>query len=211
VALLAIGCGDNDNEAVLPTASPSPTATAVPPTAGPTATATALPSIAGEENLFGSTTQGGGALTINAVPLIPAYFSTCLGGSAADCTDGSRIYIGSDPGFKEADATEATATLFALPDGITVSLEVLTIDPALSLMFEAGTLNAAGQSLVLGTTPGIHADLEWQVVLSPGASFDAGHEVTLKLTTTASGFTDSVAFTETVQPSTGSPPEEPEE
>ena len=87
-----------------------------------------------------------------------------------------------------------------------MTLEVIAIDPALSLNFDAGTLNAAGQSLVLGTTPGIHADLEWQLIMPGGAHPVEGHTVTLKLTTTASGFTDSVAFTETVEASSGSAP-----
>lgn len=150
--------------------------------------------------------QGSGALTIDPVPQIPTYFSACIGGSDANCTGGTNIYIGSDPGFKEADATEETPTLFALPDGVTVGVEVVSIDPALSLKFDTGTLNAAGQSLEFGTTPGIHADLEWQLALPGGTPFATGYPVTLKLTTTSSGFTDSAEFTEIVRPSSGTAP-----
>jgi len=158
---LGIGCGGSDNPQPLSTPTATATKTATP-SPSPTPTTTPLESIAGQENLFGSTAQGSGALTIDPVPQIPTYFSACLGGSDANCTGGTSIYIGSDPGFKEADESEATAQLFALPDGVTVSLQVVAIDPALSLKFDNGTLNAAGQSLELGTTPGIHADLEWQ-------------------------------------------------
>jgi len=201
---LGIGCGDSNNLAFVPRTTPSPTATPTIPL--PTATTTPLPSIAGEEDLFGSTAQGSGALTIDPVPQIPTYFSACLGGSDPECTGGTNIYIGSDPGFKEADATEATATLFALPDGVTVGLQVVSIDPVLSLKFDAGTLNAAGQSIAFGTTPGIHADLEWQLALPGGTPFGPGYPVTLKLTTTSSGFTDSTQFTEIVRPSSGTAP-----
>ena len=201
---LGLGCGDSDNSAPVPTATPSPTATRTVPL--PTPTTTPLPSIAGEENLFGSTAQGSGALTIDPVPQIPTYFSACLGGGDPDCTGGTNIYIGSDPGFKEADETEATSTLFALPDGVTVGVQVVAIDPALSLKFEDGTLNAAGQSIEFGTTPGIHADLEWQLALPGGTPFGPGYPVTLKLTTTSSGFTNSAEFTEIVRPSSGTAP-----
>jgi len=201
---LGIGCGDSNNSTPVPTATPSPTATPTVPL--PTPTTTPLPSIAGEENLFGSTAQGSGALTIDPVPQIPTYFSACLGGGDPDCTGGTNIYIGSDPGFKEADTSEATAELFALPDGVTVTLQVISIAPALSLKFDNGTLNTAGQSLELGTTPGIHADLEWQLALPGGTPFGASYPVTLQLKTTSSGFTDSAQFTEIVLPSSGMAP-----
>ena len=207
LAFMGIGCGGSDNSPPAPTGTPTATATRTPtPSPLPTATTTPLPSIAGEENLFGSTAQGSGALTIDSVPQIPTYFSACLGGSDPDCTGGTNIYIGSDPGFKEADATEATSTLFALPDGVTVGVQVVSIDPALSLKFDDGTLNAAGQSIEFGTTPGIHADLEWQLALPGGTPFGPGYPVTLKLTTTSSGFTDSAQFTEIVRPSSGTAP-----
>lgn len=205
LASLGIGCGGSDNPQPLSTPTATATKTATP-SPSPTPTTTPLESIAGQENLFGSTAQGSGALTIDPVPQIPTYFSACLGGSDANCTGGTSIYIGSDPGFKEADESEATAQLFALPDGVTVSLQVVAIDPALSLKFDNGTLNAAGQSLELGTTPGIHADLEWQLALPGGTPFGPAYPVTLKLTTTSSGFTDSAAFTETVRPSSGTAP-----
>jgi hypothetical protein len=203
---VCIGCGSNDNPPLAPTATPNPTAMPTPTLPIPTPTTTPLESIAGEENLFGSTAQGSGALTIDPVPQIPTYFSACLGGSDANCTGGTTIYIGSDPGFKEADESEATPQLFALPDGVTVGLEVVSIDPALSLKFDNGTLNAAGQSLELGTTPDIHADLEWQLALPGGTPFGTPYPVTLKLTTTSSGFTDSAEFTEIVLPSSGTAP-----
>ncbi len=195
-----------------PSPTSTPTVTATPTgTQEPTATATPLPSVAGQEDLFGSAVQGSGALTINALPQVPVYFSTCLGGTGASCDGGSIVYIGSDPGFKEADTDDPSFPLFALPAGVTVGLEVIAIDPALSLMFEAGdTLTTAGQSIELGTTPGIHADLEWQLLLPADAPFDAGHPVTLKLTTTTNGYTDSTQFTVTIRPSTGSAPNEPD-
>lgn len=203
-AALAAGCGGSDNPVPPPTATPSATRTPTVPPATPTTTP--LPTIAGQENLFGSTAQGTGALTVDPVPQIPTYFSACLGGTGPNCTGGTNIYIGSDPGFKEADASEAASELFALPDGVTVTLQVISIAPALSLKFDSGTLNAAGQSLELGTTPGIHADLEWQLALPGGTPFGASYPVALKLTTTSSGFTDSAHFTESVLPSSGTAP-----
>jgi len=208
LATFGIGCGEDDHGSAI-VVGPAATATQTP-TVGPTVTATPLPSAAGVENLFGSTVQGSGMLTIEPLALIPAYFSACLGGTGVNCIGGSVVYVGSDPGFKEADASESdpTVPLYALPDGVTVTVQVISIDPALSLKFELGTtLTAAGQSLEIGTTPGIHADLEWQLLLPGGAPFD-GHPVTLKLTTTSGGFSNSVEFTEVVQPSSGTAPVE---
>ena len=208
VVTTVIGCGDEEEgqHPQLSTVTPTQTATHTPEAATGTPTATPLPSAAGIENLFGSSAQGGGALTIEPLAVIPVYFSTCLGGSGDNCDGGSIVYIGSDPGFKEADSTEATATLFALPDGVEVSLSVIAIDPALSLKFDNGTLTTAGQTLKLGTTPGVHADLEWQLFVPASAPFGEPHEVTLQLTTTTRGFTNSAEFTETVQASSGAAP-----
>lgn len=205
VAVLVMGCGGNDNgSSGTPAATPTPTP---------------LPVIAGQENLFGSTAQGSGALTIEPLPLIPAYFDFCLGSTDPNCVGGTLIYVGTDPGFKEADDTEAdpSHSLYALPDGVTVTLEVIRIDPALNMVFNcppycaAGSqtlgvsLSAAQQTLLLGTTPKIHADLEWQLSMPAGQPV-VGHNVTLQLTTTTGGFTDSVEFTETVEASTGTAP-----
>lgn len=215
--LLALtGCGPDDKGSgfvsgatatvtAAQSATPVPTATATP---SPTVTATPF-EIAGQENLFGSTAQDSGALFIEPVPLIPVYFSACLGGTGVNCAGGTVVYSGGDPGFEEAPPDEAMPPLYALPDGVTVRLQVVAIDPALSLIFENGTLNAAGQSLKLGTTPGIHADLQWQLAVPGDAPFGTPHPVTLKLTTTTAGFSDSAEFTETVQASTGSAPSEP--
>jgi len=193
IALAAIGCGSSERQVAVN---------------GPPPTATPLTSAAGKENLFGSTAAGSGALTIDALAEVPTYFSACLGGSGADCTGGSLVYSGSDPGFKEDDADAPAVPRFALPDGISVSLEVIAIDPVISLQFDNGTLHTAGQVLELGTTPGIHADLEWQLLLPSGASLDAGHTVTLRLTTTSPQFAASAPFTVNVRPSTGSAPTE---
>lgn len=191
LAIMGMGCGSDDgSHAAAATPTPTP-----------------LPVIAGQENLFGSTAQGSGALTIKPLPLIPAYFNFCLASSDPNCVGGTLVYVGNDPGFKEADDMEADPghSLYALPDGVAVTLQVMAIDPMLSLVFDAGTLNAKDQALLLGTTPGIHADLQWQLSLPAGQPV-VGHHVTLKLTTTTSGFTDSVEFTETVEASTGTAP-----
>jgi len=216
LAIQGLGCGGSDNESQTVAATSTPTAT---PTVAATPTSTPLPVIAGQENLFGSSAQGSGALTIEPLPLIPAYFDFCLGSADPNCAGGTLVYVGTDPGFKEADDSEAdpSHSLYALPDGVTVTLEVVSIDPALSLVFncppycvagsqtEGVTLNAPQQTLLLGTTPGIHADLAWELSMPAGQPI-TGHAVTFKLTTTTGGFTDSVEFTETVEASTGTAP-----
>jgi hypothetical protein len=203
VALAATSCGSDDGtHKKAPTPTQTPTATAQPT---PTATPIEPPHT---ENLFGSTEAGGGALTIDPQAEVHVFFSACIGGTGPDCTNGLVVYTGTDPGFEQAEEDEPDEPLYVLTDGTPVSLEVVSIDDGVSLHFPEGTLDAAGQSLVLGTTPGIHADLEWQLT-SPGGD-SAARTVRLKLTTTASAYTESEPVTFTLTPSTGQPDDEPQ-
>jgi hypothetical protein len=202
----AAGCGsDNGNH----TQAASPTPTLVPtstPSPSPTATPTE-----GEpehsENLFGSTAPGGGALVVDAAASVDVSLSQCIGGSGDNCAGGTAIYVGTDPGFKEY-TDESGETLYPLIDGIPVSLEVTAIDPGVALIFEGGlSLTAVGQSAPLCppepsaacTTPGIHADLQWQLTV-PGSDTQP-RNVSFKLTTTSSAYTESAVYTAALTPS----------
>jgi hypothetical protein len=172
-----------------------------------TVTPTATPTPRENENIFGATEVGGGTLTIDAPlgptgqPTVDIYLSNSVGG-----TD---IYIGTTPGFKEADADEPNFPLYQLVDGIPITLEVVAIDPAVSLIFEepsgALTLTQAGQSIPIGTTPGIQQDLSWQVQVPSGGSA-SGHSVMVQLTTTSDLYSESAVYTLQLVPMPGQPP-----
>ncbi|HVM96781.1 MAG TPA: hypothetical protein VMT89_10345 [Candidatus Acidoferrales bacterium] len=195
LSLVVAACGDDDNSGSVPA---RPTST---PTVSATPTATPLPN----ENLFGSSQAAGGSLAVIVRPQVQAFLSTCLGGTGDNCTGGTAIWVGTEPGFEEVEEDIPSLSLFALPDGVPITLEIVAIDPAISLQFDDVTLNAAGQTISIGTTPGIHQDLEWHLQL-PGGDMTATHSVTFKLTTTSSSFSGSSQYTIPVVPTAGQPP-----
>ena len=191
LAAVAAGCGDDD-----PPPVNNPTATI------PAATPTPTPSDpAHTENLFGSTEPGGGALTLDAAAEVDVSFSSCIGGTGDGCVGGTVLYTATDPGFEEAEEDEPDEPLYTLVDGVTVRLEITATDPGVSLKLDAQILNAAGQSAVLGTTPGVHRDLEWQLAL-PGGEV-ASRQVSLRLVTTAPQYSASDVVTVTLRPAEG--------
>ncbi len=203
------GCGSDSIQTSTATATPLPTETATPlPTFTATSRPTSTPTPRENENLFGSTQTGGGTLTIDSPlgetgqPTVDIYLSNSIGGN--------DIYIGTDPGFKEAEADEPSFPLFTLTDGIPITLEIVAIDPAVNLIFDQPdgvvTLTQAGQSIGIGTTPGIHQDLEWQLTVPTGSSA-SGHSVSVKLTTASSTYRESAVQTLQLLPTAGQPPE----
>jgi hypothetical protein len=197
--LAAPGCGsddDGENMGGGSTATPTPSPTVSPTPEEPPHT----------ENLFGSTAEGSGALTVDAKSEVEVFFSACLGGTGPTCDNGTVVYTGTDPGFEEAEEDEPDEPLFVLVDGTPVSLQVTAIEPGVSLKFDDVTLNAVGQSVLLGTTPGVHRDLEWTLSAAGGEGVPEGRSVSLKMTTTSSTYTESAEFTVTLQP-TGAPPD----
>jgi len=190
LALLPLigGCGEDDSNNLPPATSTAVVMSTA--TATPTVTPTATPEEEeGAENLFGSTVSGGGALTIDPFAQIPVFLQQCAGDtcfySSADPTS---------PGFKEADDSEDEPgfPLFHLPDGVAVTVDIISIDSGISLQFDDGmVLNAAGQTLFLGTTPGIHRDLFWQLTGPSDEPEGTAHHIAVKLTTTSAAFTES--------------------
>ncbi len=193
------GCGSDDHDVVTPAA----TSTATPPrmnTPLPTSTPTERPN----ENIFGSTIAGGGRLTIDQASQVSISLSTCIGGTGDTCEGGTAFYIGTEPGFEEAEDDQPSLPLFHLPDGVPITLQVVAIDAGTKLKFEDVELTTAGQSIDIGTTPGIHQDLEWQLQVPPGGSA-TGHNVSVKLTSVSAAYGESSTYTLELVPKQGQP------
>src|SRR6185369_13435023 len=126
---LSTGCTEGDIDAPAPSATATPTATPSP-----------TPEESGGHNevAIGSTEPGAGTLTYDDEfdGEVPVFFSQCLGGTGPDCTGGSRVFTGVTVGFEPAEEDEPEQPLFVLEDGVTLTLEVVQIDPGLSMTLE---------------------------------------------------------------------------
>lgn len=133
-----------------------------------------------------STEIGGGNLTIGSEERGPirVFQNICAGGQC--------LFTNTDPGFNSPTQDRPTDGLYALASGTTVHLNVVAIDPGFSVKFSNTTLNQAGDSIRLGTTPGIHVHPSWQLVGPSGSVLEAS--VVLRLSAGAR-YTDSVPFT----------------
>jgi uncharacterized repeat protein (TIGR04052 family) len=126
---------------------------------------------------------------------IPLSFDECFGGTGDDCTGGTRLYSAVNPGIEPLDESEPDDNAFTPADGVPVTLEVTAIDTGLSVRFGDVVLDHVGSTVLLGTTPSFHADLETQLMLPGGTTPDGTFSVTFKLTTTSAQYQPSSEFT----------------
>lgn len=148
------------------------------------------------EFLLASTEEGGGRLTgqFEFDRPIGLFFNTCLGGTGEHCEGGTAVYSSVSPGFEPLEEDDAQQSLYTLADGTEITLEVTAIDEELSLRIEDTVLDDAGDSVVLGETPEIHADVTSQLAL-PGGPPSGEYEVSFRLHTTSETYDDSQEFT----------------
>ena len=115
---------------------------------------------------------------------------------------GFTLWSGADPGFEMLESDEPDEGFYALEDGVTVSLEIVALDPAAQFKFGEVTLDEPGDSVVLGTTPELHGHGEWQLVLPEGV--DTGsYELSFRFTTTSAQYSASPSATVTITPTEG--------
>jgi uncharacterized repeat protein (TIGR04052 family) len=146
-----------------------------------------------------SSTSGGGALianpTFDVTQPIELPFDQCFGGTGDECDGGTRVFSAANPGIEPIDPSMTTDSLFSLADGTQITLQVVSIDSGLSFQFGGTTLDSAGTSVVLGTSPSFHADLQAQITAPGGGEPSGTYSVTFKLTTTSSQYQASDTFT----------------
>jgi hypothetical protein len=130
--------------------------------------------------VVGSTADGGGALRL--ARAVDGPIAVAPSASAG----GFVLYTAEDPSFENP---EDGAGLFPLVDGTQVTVHVTAIGDTSGVKLRGKTLLAAGDSVVLGTMPSLHAHPEWQLTLPEGAS-DC-QTVRLRLTAAGSAYADS--------------------
>jgi hypothetical protein len=135
-----------------------------------------------------STADGGGALAVQ------WDFTQEVQTGPVLCVGTTCFYSTIDPGFMAPPDDVPGDAFYRLPDGTDVSLEIVTIDPVLSIGNVNGhTLKKAGDSASLGTMPTIHVHPSWQIKVA--SDVFATYQLSYKLTTTSLSFTESQVYT----------------
>ncbi len=178
--------------------TPTPTPTFLPtaePTATPVNVATTTPTEQPQDHreiAVGSSAAGGGALATEfdyEEPIV-LTFSSCIGGTAPNCTGGTSLYTATSPGF---DGGVDGTGLYALDPETPVTIEIVAIDEGLSLRVEGERLDSAGQSILLGVGPDLHSDAETILAL-PGGTDANDLRLVFRLTTTAAAYQASADY-----------------
>lgn len=148
-----------------------------------------------------STADGGGALTISwdFANRKVQVFGRCFPG-------GVCLYSAIDPGFITEPGSPPDG-FYQLADGTDVTLEIVDIDPAVTLKIEGVPLKTAGAMALLGTAPTLHEHPSWQIVVGEGERGD--YPISFKLTTTSSAYTESAVFQVIVSNEATPTPSEP--
>ncbi|MFN2427780.1 MAG: hypothetical protein ABR587_15190, partial [Candidatus Binatia bacterium] len=98
-----------------------------------------------------------------------------------DCSGGIRLYSAEEPGFALLEASEPDESLFVLPDGVAIEIEVTAADPEASLFLEGETLQDAGDRAEFGTTPDLHAHGSWQLAIPGGEEPAESYTIVFRL------------------------------
>jgi len=142
-----------------------------------------------ETMVVASTADGGGqlALVFDFTTVARLSYSTTLG-----VTD---VYTGGLPGLAGLSADSVPESLYVLDPGTQVKLVATGLDPGkTAVQIGATSIDAAGESAVIGTAPLADSHPEWQLLLTgdePGEG-----TISFKLAATApSPYTDSPIYT----------------
>lgn len=148
-----------------------------------------------------STAPGGGRLVVD------YDFDTVVGLDYDPVLSGllsASVYTSTDPGFNTIAADEPSESLYRLPPGTNVTVEITAIDAGkVAVFFPAPTptlLDSVGDTYFLGTqdaTPpnDIHHHGEMRLILTLPNTEPGEGSFTFRLTTTSAGFTSSQEYT----------------
>ncbi|MBX3026822.1 metallo-mystery pair system four-Cys motif protein [bacterium] len=159
------------------------------------------------EVFVASTEENGGALLLHpefdTSEAIPASLSDCLGGSDDECTGGTQVFTTVNPGIEPLAESEPDESLYALAADTPVTLEITALDAGLTMRLGDTTLDRVGATVLLGSAPDFHADMQAQLALPTGTP-TRSYSVSFKVTTTASGYESSSDLTLSFTPAEGS-------
>jgi hypothetical protein len=160
--------------------------------------------------LIASTAADGGALVVD------YDFSTAIVVTRSFSAGGITLYSGTEPGFDALGDDQPSRSRFVVDSGAAVRCEITAIDGGASLQIGGTTIDAVGESALIGTAPNLHTHPSWRLTLPDGVVGD--YRVSFRVTGTG-GYQPSIAYTATLTndpgspasptPTAGTPPETP--
>lgn len=153
------------------------------------------------EMRVGSTVEDGGDLTID--------FDFATNGTArltpSSSLGSAVLYSAIDPSFDLLLASVPKRSVYVLPAGVEVSVELLEADEGASLKVETTLLNEPGEVAVLGSEPGAHVHPEWRIVW-PLGQVPPDRRISFRVFTAGGEFAPSADYSVVLTASgTGSP------
>ncbi|MCK6553286.1 hypothetical protein L6Q96_01670 [Candidatus Binatia bacterium] len=136
--------------------------------------------------LLFSTMARGGTLTVD------YDFSTPTEVFESICVADRCLYGNTNPGFNVAASDRPAQGFFLLRDRTQVTMEIVALDPGVSVKVGSSVLNSAGARATIGTAPGIHLHPSWQVAVQRGQR--GTFKVRFRLTTTSRFYEPSEVF-----------------
>jgi hypothetical protein len=139
--------------------------------------------------IMGSTAASGGALEIR------YDFSRKVRVSPSISLGGTTLHTGTDPGFDALDLPEPPLNVLATSTPVT--LEIIALDPPVSLQVRTAILDASGATAPLGNMTadgdGLHVHPTWRLALPDGIAGE--YHLSFRLTTTAAQYRPSETYT----------------
>jgi hypothetical protein len=135
---------------------------------------------------IGSTAKHGGALALRydftrAFPMAPL--------------PGSGTFIGTDPAFNAQVTDDPSQGIYRLRNGTRPSMEIIGLDPAVSVDLNGTTLKTPGAHAAIGRMPYLHQHPQWKLTVPDGTVGD----FSLSFRVTASHYAPSAVYTATLR------------
>lgn|GEM_PF-1037755 len=92
---------------------------------------------------------------------------------------GVDLFSATEPGFNALVRADLPAAMRPLERGAEVEIEIVALDPGVSVVVVGRRLGAPGDRARIGAAPDLHVHPSWQLVVPPGASGDGS--VTFRL------------------------------
>lgn len=140
-----------------------------------------------EHMYIASTVRHGGALVLD-------YDFATRAFPLAELSNQPGTWISVDPSFNSLVTDDPARSLYRLKNGTKLTMEIVSIDPAVTVLLANKTLSAPRQKATVGKMPYLHIHPQWTLTLPPGTYGD-GH---LSFRVRAPGYKPSPVYAATM-------------